>query len=66
MNGLEIAAMMLCWTIGTYLLAHYLGREAGYEEGYNRASRRRRCVECGMSEGYATIGTFKNPTRRSN
>lgn len=66
MNGFEIAVMLLCWTTGTYILAHYLGREAGYEEGFNRASRRRRCVECGMSEGYARINSTNQSTRRSN
>jgi hypothetical protein len=46
MDGLLIAGVMLILLIGIAMLFHYLGKQAGYEHGFNDGE------EVGYVEGY--------------
>lgn len=49
--------LILAVIIGATILAHEMGKDYGYEHGYNDARDKSTCTKCRMSEGYDTIRT---------
>ena len=56
--------LLLALIVGSTILAHHMGKEIGYEHGYNHARRDTLCRECRMSEGRATITPTTNTNER--
>lgn len=47
--------LLLLFIVGTIILAHHMGKDYGYEHGYNDARHDILCAECRMSQGRAIL-----------
>ena len=55
--------LLLAIIAGSWILAHSMGRDYGYEHGYNDARHDLLCSECRMSEGRGMITPSSNTNK---